>query len=140
MAQANATFSAKDWKRRPWDSERTSGEHTSQADGFKLGRVEMVHIYEGDIQGEGTLQYLFAHNTEGEGGFVALEKVTGSISGKSGSFVLQSTGRAESGRLKQTIVVVPGSGTGELAGLKGQAALDCDLHMDHYPLTFEYEL
>lgn len=136
MARANATFSAKDWKRRPWDGQASA----SEVEGFRLGRVEMIHTYEGDIQGEGTLQYLFGYNNKGDGSFVALERVTGSINGKSGTFVLQSTGRAENGRLKQTITVVPDSGTDELVGLKGQAVLDCELHMDHYPIVFEYEL
>jgi hypothetical protein len=134
MTQAHATYATKHWDRKPWSSEPAA-----ETTPIKLGRVEMVHTFQGDIEGEGILQYLFAYNPAGDGGFVALEKITGSVGGKSGSFVLQCIGTASHGRLRQTLVVVPGSGTGELSGLRGQATMDCDLHMDHYPITFEYE-
>lgn len=133
MAQAHAVYFSKDWERKPW------GGTANENPGFKLGRVEMIHEYKGDIEGEGSVQFLFAYEKDG-GGFVGLEKITGSIGGKSGSFVLQYTGSAANERLQQSMVVIPGSGTGELRGLKGQVTMECALHMDEYPFTLEYEL
>src|SRR5690606_8663998 len=101
---------------------------------------EMVHTYKGDIEAEGILQFLIAYTKVGNGRFVGLEKVTGTIGGRSGSFVLPCTGTAEHERLQQRLVIVPDSGTGELRGLRGQAEMECDLHMDEYPFTLEYEV
>lgn len=134
MPQANATYSTKSWDRRPF------GAPATELGAMQLGRIEMVHTYKGDIEAEGILQYLIAYTKDGNGCFVGLEKVTGTIGGKSGSFVLQCTGTAENERLKQRLVIVPDSGTGELRGLRGQAEMECDLHMDEYPFTLEYEV
>jgi hypothetical protein len=135
MAQASAVYSTKNWDRKAWGSDAIASDSS-----VRLGRIEMTHTFEGDIEGEGTLQYLFAHNKDSTGGFVGLEKVTGTIHGKSGSFVLQYIGTAINDRLQQTLIVVPGSGTGELTGLRGQATMDCDLHLDRYALILEYSI
>jgi YHS domain-containing protein len=130
MTQANAAYSVKDWDMKPWD-----GKSAAEVTGAKLFRVEMSHIYEGDIEGEGIVQYLATQN-----GFVALEKVIGSVGGRSGSFVFQRTGTFDNGRIKQTLTVIPGSGTGDLRGLSGQVTIEHDQHQESYPITFDYEV
>lgn len=133
MAQATAVYSTQAWDRKPWPAAANEGP------GLKLGRVEMVHSYVGDIEGQGQLQYLFAFDESG-GRFVGLEKVVGSIAGKSGSFILQFTGTTVNDRLQQVLTVVPGSGTGELSNLSGQATMDCDAHQEQYTLVLDYTL
>ncbi len=58
-------------------------------------------------------------DVKGSAGYVAIERVTGTLHGKSGSFILQHSGTLTRGAPQLTITVVPDSGTGELAGLAG---------------------
>ncbi len=135
MPQTNAMYSVKSWDRKPWDSKPT-GEVTDA----KLARVEMIHVYKGGIEGEGTIQYLLADHADGKGGFVALEKVTGRVGGRSGSFVFQLTGTFDNGTIKEILVVVPGSGTDDLRDLSGQATFAGDQHQESYPIILDYAL
>jgi hypothetical protein len=57
---------------------------------------------------------------KGSAGYVAIEKVTGKLHGRAGTFVLQHTGTMNRGAQKLSITVVPDSGTGELVGLSGK--------------------
>jgi hypothetical protein len=87
MTQAKAAYSVKSWARNAWDGV------PAEVTGAQLFRIEMIHIYKGDIEGEGTIQYLLTQNNEdGQGNFIALEKVTGSVGGRSGSYVFQRIG------------------------------------------------
>ncbi|GHO97135.1 hypothetical protein KSF_071830 [Reticulibacter mediterranei] len=131
MTQANTTRSVKDWHRKTWHDK-------TEMPGTNLFRVEILHRYEGVIEGEGSIQYLIAENKNLTGGTIALEKVTGSVDGKSGSFVFQQIGTFDHGKLKMTLTVLPGSGTDQLKGLRGQATLDSDLHQEVYTIPFDY--
>ncbi len=62
-------------------------------------------------------------SVKGSAGYVAMEQVTGSLHGRSGSFVLQHYGIMNRGAPQLTVTVVPDSGTGELAGLAGTLAI-----------------
>ncbi|HEU5048271.1 MAG TPA: DUF3224 domain-containing protein [Rickettsiales bacterium] len=70
------------------------------------------------------------------GGYVALEKVTGKVEGIEGSFCLQHSSAMNKGTPAQYITVVPGTGTGELAGLKGDMTIDIKDGKHFY--TFRY--
>lgn len=129
--QTNVTRSVKDWHRKTWHNK-------AEIPGTNLFRVEILHNYEGIIEGEGSIQYLIAENKDLTGSILALERVVGSVAGKTGSFVLQQTGTFDHGKLKLTLMVVPGSGTDQLSGLRGQAMLDGDLHQEVYSLQFDY--
>jgi hypothetical protein len=82
---------------------------------------------------------IFPITSDGSATFVGLERVIGQIRGKAGSFVLQRTGVFENGAAKESYVVVPGSGTGALRGLRGEGASAVG-HGTEYPFTLEYEL
>ena len=71
--------------------------------------------------------------------FVGLERVTGRIGGKQGTFVLQRTGTFENGEAREAYSVVPGSATGELQGLKGGGTSAVGHGMEH-PFELDYEL
>jgi hypothetical protein len=76
---------------------------------------------------------------DGSATFVGLERITGRIAGKSGSFVLQRTGTFEGGQAKESYTVIAGSGTGELRGLRGSGTSSVGHGMEH-PFVLEYEL
>ena len=71
-------------------------------------------------------------------GYVAMERITATIQGKSGSFVLQHSGNINRGEMKLSMAVVPDSGTGELTGLSGELSLRIDAGVHHY--TFKGSL
>jgi hypothetical protein len=70
---------------------------------------------------------------------VGLERVVGHVAGKAGSFVLQRTGVFENGEAKEFYVVIPGSGTGQLRGLRGEGTSAVG-HGTEHPVTLTYEL
>jgi len=131
VTQANTTRSVKDWQRKTWHNK-------TEVPGTNLFRVEIFHRYEGVIEGEGSIQYLIAENKNLTGSTIALEKVTGSVDGRSGTFVFQQIGTFDHGKLNMTLTVLPGSGTDQLSGLCGQAQLVSELHQEIYSIPFEY--
>ncbi len=132
--QANATYSVKSWDRRPWH-----GTPDKSAD-VKLYRLEMNHVYAGIIEGESTIQYLMSQKGANEVNFVGLEKVVGRVGGKSGTFVFQRIGIFDNGNIQETVIVMPGSGTGDLSGLSGQTTIEHTGHQEIFHLLFEYEI
>jgi len=90
----------------------------------KLGRMSIDKRFQGDLEGTGKGEMLTAGtDVEGSAGYVAIERVTGTLHGRSGSFVLQHSGTMTRGAPQLTITVVPDSGTGQLAGLAGELAI-----------------
>ena len=89
-----------------------------------LGRFLLDKQYSGDLEATSEGQMLSAGTAEkGSAGYVAIEKVTGKLQGRSGTFVLQHTGLMNRGIPELTIIIVPDSGTGELTGLGGTMTL-----------------
>jgi hypothetical protein len=86
----------------------------------RLSHDRVGHTFTGDIEGEGTAQFLNAYRDEATAAYCGYERVVGRLAGRSGSFVLQVTGTYENGAATSTWSVVPGSGTRELAGLRGE--------------------
>jgi Protein of unknown function (DUF3224) len=74
----------------------------------------------------------------GSGGYVAIEVISGTLDGRRGTFALQHLGRMDPSGMSITVVVVPGSGTGELAGLSGTMQIIIEGGKHFY--EFEYEL
>lgn len=90
-----------------------------------LGRFRLDKRYEGGLDAVGAGEMLAARTTvEGSAGYVAIERVTGTLDGRHGSFVLQHSGVMERGMKRLFLEVVPDSGTGELAGLWGRMGID----------------
>jgi uncharacterized protein DUF3224 len=132
---AQTSFQVKGWDENTWD-----GRPAKDVTGAKLTRADVKTAYDGDIKGEGHIEYLMAYCGEGaSGSYVGLEQVTGSIGGKAGSFVFQHQGTFDNNIVKGTVVVVPDSGTGELAGLRGTGVVDLGGHEERFPLTLDYD-
>ena len=89
-------------------------------DGVSLGRMSLEKRFEGDLVATGRGEMLTALTpVQGSAGYVAIERVTGTLQGRSGSFVFQHSGTMDRGAQQLSITVVPGSGTGALEGLAG---------------------
>ena len=89
-----------------------------------LGRMLIDKTFSGDLVGTGKGEMLMAGTAiKGSAGYVAIERVTGALGGRSGSFVLQHTGTMNRGAPQLSVTVVPDSGTGQLTGLAGTLAI-----------------
>jgi hypothetical protein len=87
----------------------------------------MVETFSGDIAGIGTARILQAVRQDGSASYVAMERVTGSIAGRTGSFLLQVTGVIDGADIKGDWFVIAGSGTADLAGLRGEGGFSAEL-------------
>jgi hypothetical protein len=109
------------------------------ADGVSLGRMTLDKTFTGDFAGTSKGTMLTAMTgTQGSAGYVAIERVTGILNGKKGSFVFQHSGTMNRGAQRLSITVVPDSGTGELAGIEGTFTLTIAEGKHRY--EFEYSL
>lgn len=109
------------------------------AEDAALGRMSIDKQFHGDLEATGKGQMLMAGTgVKGSAGYVAVEKVDGTLHGRNGAFVLQHSGTMTRGVPQLIITVVPDSGTGELAGLAGKMAIDIAEGKHSY--DFEYTL
>ena len=89
-----------------------------------LGSMSIHKQFYGDLEASSEGQMLTAMTTiEGSAGYVALERVSGTLHERSGTFVLQHSGTMRRGAQNLTVTVVPDSGTGELVGLSGKMTI-----------------
>lgn len=108
---ADAAFVVKSWDEQPYDEQEG------------LPRLTSAHVtkaFTGDIEGEGTLEYLMVYRSDGSATFVGIERIIGRLGKRSGSFVLEHRGTFEAGAARATCTVITGSGTGELASVRGE--------------------
>ena len=87
-----------------------------------IGRLLMTKQFNGDLEGTGKGQMLGSQSetVQGSGGYVAMERVTGTLNGRKGSFTLQHLGTMQGGKFELNVSVVPDSGSGELTGISGK--------------------
>lgn len=108
-----------------FDVKLTPQANDTPAEGSPLGRLTIDKRYHGDLEGASTGEMLTAGGTiKNSAAYVAVERVTGTLHGKKGTFALQHTGIMNRGEGSLTITVVPDSGTGELAGLTGTLSIE----------------
>jgi hypothetical protein len=106
--------------------------------GPDLVRIHVEETFTGDIEGEGVVEFLQVVQPDGSASFVGVERVTGTIGGKAGTFVLQDAGTVADNVVEGEWFVVPGSGTGDLTGLRGTGGFRANLgegaqvHLDHW--------
>jgi hypothetical protein len=93
--------------------------------------------FAGDLQGTGKGQMLTGMGAvKGSAGYVAIERVAGTLHGRRGSFVLQHLGTMDRGAQSLTVRVVPDTGTDELAGLAGTMTITVTPGRHDYELTY----
>lgn len=109
------------------------------AGGVNLGRMALAKRFEGDLVAAGQGEMLTALTpVKGSAGYVAIERVTGTLHGRKGSFVFQHSGKMNRGDQQLSITVVPDSGTDELIGIAGTFRLNIVEGKHFY--EFEYSL
>lgn len=126
---ANARFAIKSWDEKPY----------SEGPGVpKMTRATVTKSFTGDITGDSQVEYVMMYRADGTAAFVALERITGRIGDRSGSFVLQRTGVFDGAEAKESYTVVPRSGTGALEGLVGEGTSSVG-HASDYPFVLSYD-
>ena len=107
---AKATFKVVSWDEDQIDEQNS---------GPKLTRAHVRKSFSGDLSGIGNLIYLMTYTSDDEATFVGIERIVGSLGGRSGSFVLQHSGTYDGEKATAEWEVLQGSGTDELEGLTG---------------------
>ncbi|MEO5596097.1 MAG: DUF3224 domain-containing protein [Lysobacteraceae bacterium] len=104
-----------------------------------IGRLALNKQFTGDLDAESRGQMLAVHGSaDGSAGYVAMERVTGTLHGVGGSFALQHSGTMTRGAPQLVITVVPDSGTDGLEGIVG--ALTIHIVEGRHDYTFDYRL
>jgi hypothetical protein len=111
MTRATGTFQVQGWDENPYD--------TSE-DGSKLTRAEVTQGFQGDIEGDGAVQWLMAYRPDGTAHFVGLQRITGTIGERRGAFLVETTGEFDGTVAKGEWTIIEGSGTEGLAGISGR--------------------
>jgi hypothetical protein len=126
---ASGTFEVKMTPQTPED----------KTEGATFSRTSIDKQFHGDLEGTSKVEMLSAMtNVKGSGAYVAIERVSGTLQGRSGTFVLQHSGTMTRGTPELTITVVPDSGTGQLVGLEGKMSIKIADGKHSY--EFEYTL
>lgn len=127
MTRASGTFEV---KMTPQDD---------KSEDSNLGRMLLDKQFHGDLEATGKGQMLTAMTpVQGSATYVAIEKVSGTLNGKTGTFVLHHTGVMTRGAQQLSINVVPDSGTGQLAGIAGR--MDIKIEGGKHSYVLEYTL
>jgi Protein of unknown function (DUF3224) len=132
ITDATGTYKFTSWDEKPY----------AELDGApKVTHSVVTNVYAGDLTGEGRSQLLMFYRSDASAVCFGLERVTGSLAGRSGSFVLRSEATFEDGVARTTWSVVPGSATGELAGLQGAGAFTFQMGEADakYHLRYDFE-
>jgi hypothetical protein len=128
--RVSALFTIKSWDEKP----------SVEGEGLpKITRASVSRSYSGEIEGEGRVEYVMMYRSDGTAAFLGIERISGRLGGRSGSFALQRTGEFEGGQAKESYSVIPGSGTGELSGIRGEGSSSLG-HANEYPFDLDYEL
>ena len=129
--RATATFKIEEWDEKPY---------AEMEDGRKLTQASVRQALSGGIEGEAKVEWLMCYRSDQTADFVGLESIVGRIGDRSGSFVaLHSAGSFDGTVARGELSIVPGSGTGELQGLRGNGEFTAP-HGGEPSLTLDYEL
>lgn len=126
--RANATTTVQTYQPVAYDT---------PAEGPTLSRLHVEETFAGDIEASNVVEFLLSAMADGSASFVGFGRVNGTVGGKRGTFLLQETGRIEGNKVSGEWFVVPGSGTGDLVGLRGAGGFLADLgqgattHLDY---------
>ena len=122
-----------------FDVKMTPQGEPQKVDGSALARFINEKRFSGDLVATSRGEMLTAMTpVEDSAGYVLIEHVIGTLHGRSGSFLLQHSSTVTRGVQKQSIAVVPDSGTGELAGLVG--SMIAEVSPGEHRYTFRYSL
>ena len=121
----------------PFDVKLTPQAADEKVGDPSIGRMSLDKQFHGDLEATSKGQMLSTMgDVKGSAGYVAMERVSGALHGRKGTFALQHTGTMTRGTPSLTITVVPGSGTGDLAGLAGQMEIHIVEGKHSYDFTY----
>jgi Protein of unknown function (DUF3224) len=129
-SHATGKFDIKAWDESTYDD---------VGGGRKLTQAHVTQEFSGDIEGEGRVEFLMCYREDGTADFVGLHRIVGAIGGRSGSFVVQGDGTFDGSVAAGPWSVVPGSGTEELRGLRGEGGFRAKGHETSFTLDYEFE-
>jgi hypothetical protein len=110
---AQGTFEIKGWEETAY--EELAGD-------AKLTRASVAQAFTGDLEGEGSVEWLMCYREDKTADFVGLQRFVGRLGERSGSFVMQTRGTFDGTEARGRLEVVERSGTEELAGITGSGA------------------
>ena len=123
----------------PFDVKLTPLANDTPPEGSPLGRMSIDKQFHGDLEATSKGEMLTAGTAiKNSAGYVAVERVSGTLHGKTGTFALQHNATMTRGEGKLNIIVVPDSGTGELTGLCG--SMNIEITNGKHGYVFEYSL
>lgn len=129
-SRATSTFTVDDWRETA----------SRDRDGVRTSAARVTKTFTGDLQAVGVADVLMLNGVpEGSGSYVALERIEGALHGAEGGFALVHCAHRSPDGHEGTWRIAPGSGTGDLAGIRGTATLDVHTDGTHV-LTLEYAL
>jgi len=110
---------------------------TEDSSDATIARMLLDKQFHGGLEATSKGEMLASRSAvQGSAGYVAMEQVTGTLDGRSGTFVLQHSGTMTRGEPSLSVTVVPDSGTGELTGLSGVMKIDIIDGQHHYEFTY----
>jgi hypothetical protein len=110
------------------------------AGGIALGRVHIDKKFtSGPLDATSTVEMLGARTkVPTSAGYVAIERISGSLEGKRGTFVMQHSGSMHGGAMSLSVTIVPDSGTNELEGIRGSMKIDIEDKQHFYELDYSF--
>ena len=109
-----------------------------EQEGISLNHNVVSKSFHGDMTGASEAHMIAAYTgTPGSAGYVAIEHFTGSVGGRSGSFVMQHSGVMNRGDARLTVTIVPDSGSGGLTGITGTLDIDNEEGQHTYALNYD---
>jgi hypothetical protein len=108
--------------------------------GPALVEIQLTETFSGDVEGVGTARVIQEARKDGSASFVTIERVRGAIAGRKGTFLLQVSGTVRGKDMKAGWFVVPGSGTDELIGLRGDGGFTAEIGQNgNICLDYDFE-
>jgi hypothetical protein len=115
MATATGTFEVRPGDETPIDE---------PGDGLRVTHATGTQRFSGDIEGDGSIDWLMCYLPTKTARYVGLQRITGTIGGRRGSVILEATGDHDGTGSASTWSVIEGTGTGDLAGIRGTGGFE----------------
>ena len=123
----------------PFEVKLTPLDPAFKSDDNSIGRYSLDKQFHGALEANSKGEMLSGMGTvKGSGGYVAIERVTGTLDGRTGTFILQHNGTMQAGAFHLNVIVVPDSGTAQLSGLQG--SMEIIIKDAHHSYDFTYTL
>jgi hypothetical protein len=127
---ATSNFEIKEWVNVPWEQ---------IPEGHTLARATVKKTFRGDLEGTSTAELVMSRGADDSAAYVAIERIDARLANRTGSFVLMHAAVADKTGQRGDWQIVPGSGTGELRGLRGRAEYRHDATGAVFALDYEID-